>query len=151
MAETTENKANPTLDKGAKAPALTATTDEGKAINLAEVYKKGLVLVYFYPKADTPGCTKQACNLRDNISALNNAGVTVIGVSADTVEAQAKFKAKYALNFTLLADKERQVIGAFGVTARQSFIVKNGGVVWRQLKASPATQAEDALKAIGSL
>lgn len=136
------------LDVGAAAPAMTVTTDAGTTLNLADVYKKGTTLVYFYPKADTPGCTTQACNLRDNMNDLNKAGVQVIGVSADTVEAQAAFKQKYNLNFPLVADVNRQVINAFGVQGRQSFIVKDGKIAWRQLKATPATQAQDAIAAV---
>jgi peroxiredoxin Q/BCP len=139
------------LNLGAAAPALTVTTDEGKTLNLAYVYKKGATLVYFYPKADTPGCTTQACNIRDNAQELNKAGVQVIGVSADSVDAQAKFKAKYKLNFPLIADQKREVIGAFGVQGRQSFLVKDGKIAWRQLKATPATQAQDAIKAASEL
>lgn len=136
------------LDVGAAAPAMTVTTDAGTALNLADVYKKGTTLVYFYPKADTPGCTTQACNLRDNMNDLNKAGVQVIGVSADTVEAQAAFKKKYNLNFPLVADQNRALINAFGVQGRQSFIVKDGKIAWRQLKATPATQAQDAMAAV---
>lgn len=136
---------------GAQAPALTVTTDTGTTMSLGDLYKKGPVLVYFYPKADTPGCTTQACNIRDNAQELNKAGIQVIGVSADTVEAQAAFKKKYNLNFPLIADTKREVIGAFGVQGRQSFIVKNGKIAWMQAKATPATQAQDAMEALKGL
>ena len=135
------------INVGAVAPSLKVTTDAGTPLDLAEVYKKGTTLVYFYPKADTPGCTVQACDLRDNTAELNNAGVQVIGVSADTVEAQAAFKKKYNLNFTLVADTQRETIKAFGVTGRSSFLVKNGKVAWVQQRATPATQAQDAIAA----
>jgi len=135
------------LQVGAAAPAINVTTDAGTQMNLADVYKKGTTLVYFYPKADTPGCTTQACNLRDNLDQLNNAGVQVVGVSADSVEAQAAFKQKYNLNFPLVADQKRELINGFGVQGRQSFLVKDGKIAWRDLKATPATQAQDAMKA----
>jgi peroxiredoxin Q/BCP len=139
------------LEIGENAPSMSVVTDDGSLLDLSTLYAKGLVLVYFYPKADTPGCTVQACNLRDNITGLNKAGVTVIGVSADSVDAQAKFKKKYNLNFVLVADSERALIKAFGVDARQTFIVKDGKVAWRQLKATPKTQAADALAALKGL
>lgn len=130
-------------------------TDTGDTLDLAETYKNGPTLVYFYPKADTGGCTKQACNIRDNFSAMEDAGVTVLGVSMDNVASQAAFKKKYNLPFTLIADTEGKLVNGFGVArranmfpARQSFLVIDGTVVWRDLKASPATQAEDALAAL---
>jgi peroxiredoxin Q/BCP len=140
-----------TIAVGADAPTLTVTTDEGKLLDLTDLYAEGIVLIYFYPKADTPGCTAQACNLRDNIVELTGAGVIVLGVSADTIDAQEAFKEKYHLNFMLVADEKREMIKAFGVQGRQTFIVKGGKIAWRQLKANPATQAQDALAAIKAI
>lgn len=139
---------------GANAPGLSATNDEGQTTSLAELLKKGPVLVYFYPRADTPGCTAQACNLRDHFDELGKAGITVVGVSTDNPAKQAAFKAKYKLPFILLADEREEVAKAFGVpvrlglTSRQSFLLKEGKVIWRDLSATPKTQAEDALKAL---
>jgi peroxiredoxin Q/BCP len=141
------------LEIGADAPAISAMTDTGETIDLAEVYAEGPVLVYFYPKAATPGCTKQACNLRDNFSALQEAGITILGVSRDTVEDQAKFKADEGLPFTLLADKDGKVgeafqVGSWGIVwKRQSFLVVDGKIAWRDLSASPGSQSADALAA----
>lgn len=147
------------LDVGAKAPDFVVQDHNGSDVNLAEIYKKGVTLVYFYPKADTPGCTAQACNLRDSFEELTKKGIQVIGVSADKPEAQKKFKEKYNLPFTLIADHDVKLIKAFGVplivgkflASRQSFLVKDGVVVWRDLKATPKQQAQDAIKAVEQL
>jgi peroxiredoxin Q/BCP len=146
------------LNVGDTAPSITSISDNGGKIDLDEVYQKGLVLIYFYPKADTPGCTIQSCNLRDEFTALTDKNIIVIGISADTVTDQNAFKVKYDLPFTLLADKDGDVIKAFGVptrpsgsASRQSFLIKDGIVVWRDLEATPKTQAEDALKALENL
>ena len=82
------------LEIGADAPAISALDQDGKTVSLGDLYQKGVVLVYFYPRADTPGCTKQACSLRDEFEVLTDRGVTVIGVSNDGPEAQKKFQQK---------------------------------------------------------
>ncbi len=142
------------LDVGDDAPLLVTTDQNGAEVNLRQELAEGTSLVYFYPKADTPGCTKQACNLRDEFEALTEAGIKVFGVSADTVEDQKMFSDKFSLPFTLLADKDGKVIEAFGVptrgpglASRQSFLIRNGKVIWRDLKAQPASQAQDAIAA----
>ncbi|MEM7672018.1 MAG: peroxiredoxin [Verrucomicrobiota bacterium] len=145
------------LSVGEAAPKLDVMTDAGATLDLAKAYQSGLTLVYFYPKADTPGCTKQACSLRDAYASLEDAGVTVFGVSMDSVEDQAAFKEKYSLPFTLIADKDGALVSAFGVpsrgqfAARQAFLIKEGNVVWRDLKASTAKQAEDVKMALAAL
>ncbi len=142
------------LEVGAEAPKLKTTDQDGKEVDLEKELGEGYSLVYFYPKADTPGCTKQACNLRDEFEAVKEAGIKVFGVSADTSEDQKKFADKYTIPFTLLADKKGEVIKAFGVptrgpglASRQSFLVKDGKVIWRDLKAKPTSQAQDAIAA----
>jgi peroxiredoxin Q/BCP len=143
------------LAVGAEVPAVKTTDQTGKEVDLGKELAEGISLVYFYPKADTPGCTKQACNLRDAFAEVSEAGIKVFGVSADTEEAQLAFAQKYELPFTLLADKKGEVIAAFGVpvinalglASRQSFLVKDGKVIWRDLKAAPTTQAQDAMAA----
>lgn len=142
------------LDVGAAAPQVKTTDQDGKPVDLGKELASGTSLVYFYPKADTPGCTRQACNLRDEFEAVQAAGIKVFGVSADTAEDQKKFAVKFELPFTLLADKSGEVIKAFGVptndrgfSARQSFLVRDGKVIWRDLKATPDTQAKDAIAA----
>jgi peroxiredoxin Q/BCP len=145
------------ITEGAAAPDVSQKSDEGKDVNVKEIAAEGYTLVYFYPKADTPGCTKQACSLRDSYEELTKKGVKVIGVSADTVEAQKAFKDKFDLPFTLLADKDATVIKAFGVplkmgkfSARQAYLFKDGKLVWRDLKASTDEQAADVLTVINS-
>ncbi len=142
------------LDVGADAPKVQTVDQKGDPVDLGKELASGISLVYFYPKADTPGCTKQACNLRDAFEEVTKAGIKVFGVSADTPEDQLAFAEKYELPFTLLADKKGEVIAAFGVPAndrgfasRQSFLIKDGKIVWRDLKANPTTQAQDVLAA----
>lgn len=148
---------NAEIDVGADAPRVAAPDHTGTEVNLGALYEKGPVLVYFYPKADTPGCTAQACNLRDNFDDLKKAGIAVVGVSMDSVKDQAAFQQNYQLPFTLLADKEGAVVKAFGVPAtagfakRQAYLVVGGKIVWRDLAATPRTQTEDALKAFAAL
>jgi peroxiredoxin Q/BCP len=148
------------LKVGDSAPAVTGITDTGDKLNFADVYKKGYTLVYFYPKADTSGCTAQGCSLRDGYGDLTKHGVTVIGVSHDTVEAQKSFKAKNSFPFTLIADKDEATSKAFGVpnypmtgmASRQAYLIdKNGKVVWCDYKASTKEQAADVLKALAAL
>jgi len=143
------------LESGATAPDLSVTTHTGETVQLADIYAKGPTLIYFYPKSDTPGCTKQACNIRDNFEALSDEDVQVLGVSKDSVSAQAAFKEKYNLPFTLIADKDGELGDAFGVGKfmgmaykRQTFLIVDGKVVWRDLSASPASQSKDALAAL---
>jgi len=143
------------LDVGDKVPSVVTSDQKGEKVDLGKELSDGLSLVYFYPKADTPGCTKQACNLRDEFEAVTEAGIRVFGVSADTAADQLAFAEKFDIPFTLLADKKGEVIAAFGVptindkgfAARQSFLVKDGKIVWRDLKAKPTQQAEDAIAA----
>jgi peroxiredoxin Q/BCP len=145
------------LAVGADAPAITATTETGETLAFADVYKKGFTLVYFFPKAGTPGCTAQGCSLRDAYEGLTQHGVTVIGVSTDSVESQKKFKADYHFPFTLIADTDKKVMRAFGqdgviFASRQAFLIdKSGKIVWRDLKASTKKQAEDVLAALKQL
>jgi peroxiredoxin Q/BCP len=107
------------LKPGDKAPAFDGKTDEGKAWKSKDHVGKKILVVYFYPKDMTPGCTKQACNYRDAQEQLKDKDVEVIGVSGDTVESHKKFKEEHDLNFTLLADPEGKIAKAFGVPARE--------------------------------
>src|SRR5471030_2640474 len=96
------------LKVGDTAPAVTGVTESGQKLNLADVYsKQPYTLVYFYPKADTPGCTAQGCSLRDAYEDLTKHGVAVVGVSLDQVDAQKAFKDKYHLPFPLIADPDQ--------------------------------------------
>jgi len=145
------------LELGETLPGVRAFDQDRREIALAEVGGDGFTLVYFYPKADTPGCTKQACSLRDAFAGLTERGVRVFGVSHDTVEAQKAFQEKYHLPFSLLADTAHEVSVAFGVpsrgeyAARQAFLFEDGKLVWRDLEASTSEQAADVLAAIDGL
>lgn len=151
-------EASAPLELGAALPAVTATTHDGATVDLAAIGGKGFVLVYFYPKADTGGCTAQACSLRDAYATLTDKGVKVYGVSTDNVADQKAFHDKYSLNFPLLADPDKKVVKAFGVptnlggfASRQAFLFKDGKLVWRDLKAKTKEQADDVLAAIAKL
>jgi peroxiredoxin Q/BCP len=139
------------LASGAALPAVSQKNQNDELVKLAEVGATGYLLVYFYPKADTPGCTKQACSLRDSYAKLTEKGVKIYGVSMDSVKAQKAFKEKYKLPFDLLADKDSAVVTAFGVPAklgfasRQAFLFRDGKLVWRDLSASTDKQAADVL------
>jgi peroxiredoxin Q/BCP len=138
------------------APQVEAVDQDGRTVTLADIYAQGLTLVYFYPKASTPGCTAQACSLRDAYEDLTKAGVQVVGVSTDTVASQRKFADKQSLPFMLLADPDGKVLKAFGVktipvigySTRQAFLIKDGKVIWRDEKASTSEQAADVLKVL---
>lgn len=140
------------LQLGAKLPAVTQLNEAGQPVDLGKL--SGTLLVYFYPKADTHGCTKQACSLRDAYAQLTEKGVQVFGVSHDSVESQRKFKQKYQLPFTLLADKDSIVAKAFGVpalagfTKRQAYLFKDGVLVWRNLSAPTERQAAEVLEVL---
>jgi peroxiredoxin Q/BCP len=142
------------LALGAKLPAVTAIDQDGATLDLAAAGGTGWTLVYFYPKADTPGCTKQACSLRDAYATLTGKGVKVFGVSSDEPAEQKAFQTKYKLPFTLIADTDEKVEDAFGVphaagfSKRQAFLFKDGVLVWRDLTASTEQQAADVLAAI---
>jgi peroxiredoxin Q/BCP len=147
------NAAEP-LAIGAKLPQVSQKNQEGLTIALAEHGTSGWLLVYFYPKADTPGCTKQACSLRDAFATLTEKGVKVFGVSADSPKSQKAFREKYQLPFDLLADEDSTIVKAFGVPTtmgfakRQAFLFKDGVLEWLDLAASTAEQAADVLKFI---
>jgi peroxiredoxin Q/BCP len=102
------------LKAGDKAPDIRLRTDSGDEFRLSDMKGKRVVL-YFYPRADTPGCTTEACEFRDGIKAFAKKGAAVVGISPDKPEAQAKFKQKYDLPFTLLADEEKSAAQAYGV------------------------------------
>lgn len=129
------------LKAGDQAPAFSAKDENGKEISLQDYSGKKLVL-YFYPKDDTPGCTAQACNLRDSLPALQAAGYQVLGVSVDDEKSHQKFIKKFNLNFPLLADTDHKVVEAYGVwkeksmygktymgTVRTTFLIDEKGVI----------------------
>jgi thioredoxin-dependent peroxiredoxin len=146
------------LAQGAEVPAVKSVDENGKEFDLGAALKEGLTLVYFYPKASTPGCTKQGCALRDNWESLQKAGIRVIGVSMDKPEAQKAFKEEQKFPFPLLADTDGAVVKAFGVSTmrigvptRQSFLVKDGKVVWHDAKVDVGQHLQNVIKAAEAL
>lgn len=145
------------IDLGATLPAVTGTTETGTPLDFSTL-NKGYTFVYFFPRAFTPGCTAQGCSLRDAYDKLQQRGVTVIGVSTDSVEKQKAFKEKEHFPFTLIADPDEKIINAFGIPTRktsvgpiairQAYLFKDGKLVWRDLRAKTTMQADDVLKAV---
>lgn len=129
------------LQQGAKAPGFKATDQNGNTIQL-EDYKGQKVALYFYPKDNTPGCTAQACNLRDNTGALTSRGIAVIGVSVDDEKSHKKFEDKFQLNFPLVADTDQKIVNDYQVwglkkfmgkeymgTSRTTFLINEQGII----------------------
>jgi len=109
------------LKEGDQAPAFSAPTNGGGRLSLAELKGKNVIL-YFYPKDDTPGCTKEACAFRDHFAEFKKKGAIVLGVSVDPVKSHDKFVEKFKLPFTLLADVDKKIVEAYGVWGQKSFM-----------------------------
>jgi thioredoxin-dependent peroxiredoxin len=118
------------LKEGDKAPAFTVATNGGGKISLADYLGKNVIL-YFYPKDDTPGCTKEACAFRDYFADFKKAGAVIFGVSPDSVKSHDKFVEKFKLPFTLLADEDKKIVEAYGVWGEKSFMGKKYLGVYR--------------------
>lgn len=143
---------------GKKAPSFSLPDQNGKKHKLSE-YKGKYILLYFYPKDDTPGCTKEACSLRDNFPAFKKLGITVFGVSADNEKSHKKFEQKYDLPFTLLSDVDHTVAEAYGAWGlkkfmgreyegmhRVSFLINGEGKIAKVYeKVKPEVHAEEVL------
>ncbi|MBD2628086.1 peroxiredoxin [Trichormus variabilis] len=142
------------LAVGTDAPAFTAKDTNGNTVSLSDFAGK-TVVVYFYPKDDTPGCTKQACSFRDAQPEYQDKNIVVLGVSADDQAAHQAFTSKYNLNFPLLVDTDKALITAFdvdggGYAKRVTFIIDpNGKIVHVDSAVSTATHASDVLKVLG--
>ncbi len=151
------------LREGDPAPDFTLRSDTDEEVTLSSLRGKPVVL-YFYPKDDTPGCTTQACGIRDVYGEFEQAGAVVLGVSPDSVAKHVKFKEKYDLPFTLLADTEHEVAERYGVwgekrfmgrtymgVSRTTFLVAADGTVAKVMhKVKPDTHADDVLAALAS-
>jgi peroxiredoxin Q/BCP len=151
-------------DVGDKAPEFELQNQDGETVKLADFAGRTVVL-YFYPKADTPGCTTQACSIRDRSSEYDTAGAVVLGVSPDEPKALKKFADKYGLTFTLLSDEGHRVADAYGVWAEKSmygrtywgnerttFVIDSDGKIARVFpKVSPKTHDDVVLEALGEL
>lgn len=158
----TRNLANPVMP-GTPAPDFSAQTQDGQTISLPDL-KGRPVILYFYPKDSTPGCTKEACGFRDHFTELQAKGVTLLGVSADSVKSHAKFATKYSLPFPLLADTDLKIAKAYGVWGekkfigltfdgihRMTFLIGKDGLIkktWTKVKT--ATHATEVLAALDS-
>lgn len=154
----------PWIEKGARAPAFTLTADDGSKVRLSEL-KGSPVVLYFYPKDDTPGCTREACAFRDAKSKLKKAGAVVLGVSPDDAASHAKFRDKFQLNFPLLVDKDHKVAEKYGAwreknmygkksmgIQRSTFLIDAGGKVaklWKRVKVDG--HDEQVLSALAGL
>jgi peroxiredoxin Q/BCP len=150
-----------TLKEGEIAPSFEAQTGEGKTVRLADFLGRTVVL-YFYPKDNTPGCTVEACSFRDNIAALEKRGAVVLGVSADSVESHGKFAAKFSLPFTLLSDADKEIAKAYGVWVKKSmygreymgmerstFVIGPDGRITKIFrKVNPKSHVEEVLAAV---
>jgi thioredoxin-dependent peroxiredoxin len=151
------------LAEGDPAPDFTLSSDTGDRVRLSELRGKPVVL-YFYPKDDTPGCTKQACGIRDAYGEFERAGAVVLGVSPDDEASHVKFKNKYELPFTLLADTDHSVAEEYGVwneksylgkkywgVNRSTFVIDPDGNVKKVMdNVKPATHADDVLAALAN-
>ena len=151
------------ITEGQAAPDFELTSDTGETVRLSELRGKPVVL-YFYPKDDTPGCTAQACGIRDVYGEFERAGAVVLGVSPDDEASHVTFKEKYGLPFTLLADADHAVAEQYGVWGeksyagrtymgvnRSTFVIGADGTVAKVMhNVKPATHADDVLAALGS-
>lgn len=133
------------LEPGAKAPAFTLTDDKGEKVKLSDFAGKTVVL-YAYPAAMTPGCTTQACDFRDSLSALQAAGIEVIGISPDSPEKLAKFREKDGLNFTLVSDPDKKVLTKYGAFGEKKMYGKTvTGVIRSTFVIDPKGKIQEAL------
>jgi peroxiredoxin Q/BCP len=149
--------------EGEPAPEFTLTSDAGEEVALSSLRGRPVVL-YFYPKDDTTGCTAQACGIRDAYAEFERAGAVVLGVSPDSVASHVKFRAKYDLPFTLLADPDHEVAELYGVwgektymgrtymgVSRSTFVIGPDGTIEKAFhKVKPATHADDVLAALAA-
>jgi len=151
---------NNVLKEGDPAPVFQVQTDSGEEFDLAQ-HKNEKIVLYFYPRADTPGCTTESCEFRDTVKKFTKKGVTVIGVSPDTTKAQSKFKEKFDLNFTLLADSEKEIANKYGVmkeknmygkkvmgVARTTFVIENGKIAKIFNNVKPEGHAAEVLASL---
>jgi len=153
-----------TLKEGDKAPAFTAKDQNGKEVSLADYQGKNVIL-YFYPKDDTPGCTAESCDFRDNYQSLLSKGFEVIGVSTDDEKSHKKFETKYSLPFTLIADNELKIVEAYGVWVeknmygkkymgllRTTFLIDEKGIIIKVFKKPKSKiHSEEILKVVNGL
>lgn len=147
-----------TLQTGDKAPAITAKNQNGETVKLSD-FKGKKVILYFYPKDNTPGCTTEACNFRDNYQSLLKDGYEVIGVSIDSEQSHQKFISKFDLPFNLLADEDKKIVEDYGVwveknmygrkymgTARTTFVIDENGIIQHIIKKVKNKEASQQVR-----
>ncbi len=145
------------LKVGDPAPNFTAAASDGSQVELKSVIGKAPIVLYFYPMDDTPGCTKEACSLRDHFAAFRKLDATVYGISYDSIDSHKKFIAKYNLPFVLLSDKDRAIAklyGAYGMlfAKRMTFVVdKSGKIAWINPKVDPSTHSQELETVLSNL
>jgi thioredoxin-dependent peroxiredoxin len=153
----------PRIEEGTEAPDFELTADDGSTVRLSDLRGKPVVL-YFYPKDDTPGCTAQACGIRDSYEDFTEQGAVVLGVSPDDESSHVKFKQKYGLPFTLLADPEHEVADQYGVwgerkymgktywgVERSTFLIdQEGRIAQIMRRVKPDTHADQVLAALAA-
>ena len=144
------------LTVGDALPAVTCNDQDGKAVAVEKFGASGYLLVYFYPKANTPGCTKQGCSLRDSWGELTKMGVKVLGVSTDTEAKQKSFQVEQGFPFSLLADSDKKVVKAFkvpttmGFASRSAYLFKDGVCVMADNEGHTGDQAAEVIKFLTS-
>jgi peroxiredoxin Q/BCP len=145
---------NAALKAGDKAPEVSGPLSDGTVFKLSEWLPKAPLVLYFYPKNDTPGCTAEACALRDDIEAFRDLNAAVIGASYDSIESHKKFIAKYELPFPLLSDKDKSISKAFGVSGvlfpdRATFVIgKDGTILYANPSVNPRTHSQEIRDAL---
>lgn len=150
-----------TLEVGQKAPDFSAKNQHGETVHLSD-FKGKKVILYFYPKDNTPGCTTEACNFRDNYQSLQKDGFEIIGVSVDDEASHQKFSSKHELPFQLLVDKDKKLVEAYGVwveknmygkkymgTARTTFVIDADGIIQHIIKKVDNKNASQQIRDLG--
>ena len=144
---------------GDPAPDFEGPTSDGSRLGLKDFVGKKNVILYFYPKDDTPGCTKEACSFRDNLQPIRDMGAEIIGVSLDSIQSHSKFASKYGLSFPLISDKEMRIANAYGVlkdtgtsTSRVTFIIDKSGKIAKVFpKVDVTKHTEEVVSALKEL
>ena len=158
--ESKQAPADSTLQIGMLAPDFSLPNSDGQAVTLSDFRGKQAVVLYFYPKDNTPGCTAEACTFRDSYDVFKQAGAEVIGVSSDSADSHEQFATRYSLNFKLLSDKGGKVRKQYGVPAtfgllpgRVTYVIDKAGIVRHNFNSqfSPKKHVEEALQVLRSL
>ncbi len=145
------------LQKGDPAPDFTAAASDDTQVHLKDLIGKAPIVLYFYPKDDTPGCTKEACGLRDNFAGFRKLNATIFGISYDSIESHKEFVKKYNLPFLLLSDKDKSIAKAYGADGmifakRMTFVIdREGKIAWLNRSVDPSKHSEELEKVLSTL